>query len=344
MRKNRDYRAIALPGEGIGLEIVPAAIAVLQRVGKIHDFKVEIEYGKIGLPAYEKCGSYFPEVTEELCREADGIIFGAVSQGGLLELRKSFNFFANLRPIKIFPSLIDKSSLKPNIIAGVDILFVRELVSGIYFGKAKRNASDGYGYHTMFYRDREIGQIARVALQKARQRRGLLTVAHKENALPYLPWTELVTEEAKDFPDVTIEAMLVDNLAMQLVINPQHFDVILAGNLFGDILSDLGGALAGSIGLLGSASLNKQGFGMYEPIHGTAPAIAGKGIANPSGAIASVVMMLEQWGETAAAKSIQQAQNKILDLGYRTADLHPQGKEILVNTEELIELLLEELS
>jgi 3-isopropylmalate dehydrogenase/3-benzylmalate dehydrogenase len=342
---NQIYRAIALPGEGVGKEVVEAAVAVLEKVAQLKGFRVNIDYGLIGQPAWQKWGDYFPEATAQLCREADGIIFGAVSQGGLLELRKRFNFFANLRPIKTFPCLINKSSLKPEVIANVDILFVRELVSGIYFGASGREESDrgAYGYHTMLYYDSEIRQIARIALKKAQQRKGLLTVAHKENALPHLPWTKLVTEEAANFPNVTVEAMLVDNLAMQLVINPQHFDVIVAGNLFGDILSDLGGALVGSIGLLGSASLNYQGFGMYEPIHGTAPAIAGQGIANPLGAIASIIMMLEQWGEIDAANSIKQAQNNILEQGYRTPDLHPQGKEILVNTQQLVQLLLQEI-
>lgn len=340
------YKVVALPGEGIGTEVVPASLTILQKIAEIKGFAVNINYGLIGQPALEELGDYFPEVTAQLCQGTDGIVFGAVTKGGLLELRKRFDFFANLRPVKVFPSLIDKSALKPEKVAGIDILFVRELVSGIYFGASGRDENDRepYGYHTMSYRDREIKRIARIALQKAQQRRGLLTVAHKENALPCLPWTRLVQEEAQDFPDVVVEGMLVDNLAMQLVINPQHFDVIVAGNLFGDIISDLGGALVGSIGLLGSASLNSAGFGMYEAIHGTARAIAGKGIANPLGTIASVIMMLEQWGEIDAAQSLQQAKTRILKRGYRTADLNPQGQEILVNTEQLVDLFLQELS
>jgi isocitrate/isopropylmalate dehydrogenase len=226
------------------------------------------------------------------------------------------------------------------------MLIVRELVSGIYFGASGRASDDrgAYGYHTMCYYDDEIRRIARKALQQAQQRRGLLTVAHKENALPHLPWTRLVQEEATQFPDVTVEALLVDNLAMQMVLNPQRFDVILAGNMFGDILSDIGGALVGSIGLLGSASLNGDGFGLYEAIHGTAPDIAGKGIANPLGTLAACVLMLQQWGEMQAARRIIAAQDQILAKGYRTADLSPQGGEIFVNTEVLVELLLEELS
>lgn len=340
----RQYRIVALPGEGIGPEVVEASLQILHSIARLNNFSVKVDYGAIGETALSTFGKFCPEATIQLCEGSDGIIFGAVSKGGLLELRKRFDFFANLRPVRTFDSLLDKSSLKSEQLKAVDILFVRELTSGIYFGAARRGEDEkgAYGYHTMHYHDWEIRRIARVALQKANNRRGLLTVAHKENALPYLPWTRLVTEEAKAFPGVVIEPMLVDNLAMQLIINPQNFDVILASNLFGDILSDIGGAIVGSIGLLGSASLNERGFGMYEAIHGTAPDIAGKGIANPLGTLAGVVLMLEQWGEKEAAKSIIQAQERILAKGYRTADLAPQGNEILVNTAELVKLFIQE--
>ncbi|NJK48879.1 3-isopropylmalate dehydrogenase [Candidatus Gracilibacteria bacterium] len=343
---SRQYCVVALPGEGIGPEVVEAALKILYSVARLNGFSVKVDYGAIGNPAYTILGSFCPEATRQLCEGSDGIIFGAVSKGGLLELRKHFDFFANLRPVRTFDSLLHKASLKAEKLKAVDILFVRELTSGIYFGASRRDEDEkgAYGYHTMQYYDWEIRRIAKVALQKANNRRGLLTVAHKENALPYLPWTRLVTEEAKAFPEVVIEPMLVDNLAMQLVTNPQHFDVILASNLFGDILSDIGGAIVGSIGLLGSASLNTSGFGMYEAIHGTAPDIAGKGIANPLGTLAGVILMLEQWGEKEAARSLIQAQEKILANGYRTADLAPQGEEILVNTAELVELFIQELT
>ena len=303
---NHQYRIAALPGEGIGLEVVEATLAILQQLAIKHNFQLQIDYGTIGQPAFERYGSFFPEATYRLCSQADGILFGAVSNGGLLELRKEFDFFVNLRPVKTHPSLSDNSNLKSNYLAEIDILFVRELVSGIYFGSSGRCQDDlgGYGYHTMQYYDWQIERIAKMALDKARTRRGLLTVAHKENALPCIPWTKLVGKVAREYPDVKIEPMLVDNLAMQLVINPQHFDVVLAGNLFGDILSDLGGALVGSVGLLGSASLNSLGFGLYEPIHGTAPDIAGKNQANPMGTVASAMMMLEQWGEMDAVESL----------------------------------------
>ncbi|MGL5834236.1 MAG: isocitrate/isopropylmalate dehydrogenase family protein [Waterburya sp.] len=339
------YSVAVLPGEGIGLEVVEATMTILHQVALKHDFQLQVDYGEIGEPAFEQYGVYFPEITAQICSKVDGILFGAVSKGGLLELRKKFDFFVNLRPVKTFPSLIHKSSLKSNCLSGVDILFVRELVSGIYFGASGRGEDEqgSYGYHTMHYYDWQIKRIAQVALDRASKRKGLLTVAHKENALPHLPWTKLTLEVAQAYPNVTVEPMLVDNLAMQLVINPQRFDVILAGNLFGDILSDLGGALVGSVGLLGSASLNESGFGLYEPIHGTAPDIAGKNQANPLGTLASAMMMLEQWGEYDAVKSLQQAWDNILAQGYRTYDLYSQDKETLVATHELVNLFLENL-
>ena len=340
------YRIVAIPGEGIGPEVVEASLQILQHVAKIEGFTLRVDYGWLGATAFLQMGSYFPQATVQLCDGANGIVFGAVSQGGLLELRKHYDFFCNLRPIRIIDSLVHKSSLRPEKVQGLDILIIRELVSGIYFGPAGRSSDEkgAYGYHTMLYYDEEIRRIARIALQKAQERRGLLTVAHKENALPHLPWTRIVQEEAIKFPGVVVEPMLVDNLAMQMVLNPQRFDTVLAGNMFGDILSDIGGALVGSIGLLGSASLNADGFGLYEPIHGTAPDIAGKGIANPLGTLAACVLMLQQWGEVEAAQRIMTAQEQVLSEGYRTADLFPQGSEILINTEKLIDLLLEKLS
>lgn len=341
----KSYRVVALPGEGVGVEVVAAALQVLDWVAQHQGFSVQVEQALIGKPAFKIYGEYFPEVTAQQCEGADGILFGAVSQGGLLELRKRFDFFANLRPIYPCPELLHRSALKPEKLQGVDILFVRELVSGIYFGTSGRSkdAQGEYGYHTMQYYDWEIRRVAKVALQQARQRRQLLTVAHKENALPQISWTRIVREEAEAFPEVIVEPMLVDNLAMQLVMQPKQFDVILAGNLFGDILSDIGGALVGSIGLLGSASLNAAGFGLYEPIHGTAPDLAGKGIANPFGAINSLVLMLQQWGETAAAKLITTAQAQFFAKGYRTADLLSHEGETLVNTEQCVKYLIEEL-
>jgi 3-benzylmalate dehydrogenase len=339
------YRLVALPGEGIGPEVVDAALTILQHLSQLYGFSVQVDRGLIGQPALAKQGSYFPETTAQLCQGADGILFGAVSQGGLLELRKRFDFFANLRPIRPSPSLFRASPVKPEMLQSVDILIVRELTSGIYFGPSGRSsdANGSYGYHTMRYADSEIRRIAKVALQKAADRRQHLTVAHKENALPCLPWTRLVQEEAEAFANITVEPMLVDNLAMQLVMNPRRFDVILAGNLFGDILSDIGGALVGSIGLLGSASLNANGFGLYEAVHGTAPDLAGRGIANPLGTLAAVDLMLQQWGEAAAADRLRQVQEQLLADGYRTIDLSPQAGDKVVKTQELVELFLQAL-
>lgn len=349
------YRIVAIPGEGIGPEVVAAALTVLRQVATLEGFSLQVDEGWLGAAALAEFGSALPTATIERCEGADGIVFGAVSQSGLLELRKQFDFFCNLRPVRVLDSLQHQSSLRPEKIQGLDLLIVRELVSGIYFGPAGRgmDAQGAYGYHTMRYSDDEIRRIARQALQQAQQRRGLLTVAHKENALPQLPWTRLVQEEAAAFPGVMVEPMLVDTLAMQMVAQPQRFDVILASNLFGDILSDIGGALVGSIGLLGSASLNADGFGLYEAVHGTAPDIAGQGIANPLGLLAACVMMLQQWGEDHAADRILTAQNRVLAQGYRTPDLcsahldstHSVAptREIKVNTQTLIDLLLAEL-
>ncbi|MDJ0728713.1 MAG: 3-isopropylmalate dehydrogenase [Crocosphaera sp.] len=340
------YGIVAIPGEGIGPEVVEASLTILQQVANLEGFALTVDYGLLGGVALEQLGTAFPPETINLCQNADGIVFGAVNQGGLLELRQHFDFFINLRPIRTDQSLLHTSSLRPEKVQDLDLLIVRELVSGLYFGAAGRGTDEKgeYGYHTKHYYDREIRRIARVALEKAQHRRGLLTVAHKENALPHIPWTKLVQEEAVNYDNVTVSPMLVDNLAMQLVLNPQQFDVILAGNMFGDILSDIGGALVGSLGLLGSASLNEQGFGLYEAIHGTAPDIAGKGIANPLGTLNACVLMLQQWGENKAAQRILKAQQRLLEKGYRTPDLHRKQEEIKVNTATFVDLLLEELS
>lgn len=339
------YGVVALPGEGIGPEVVSAALRVLDKISEIFDMSLTVETGVIGESAFEKTGNYFPPETAVLCEGSDGILFGSVSKGGILELRKHFDFYANLRPISIHRNLLNKSSLRPELVKELDILFVRELASGIYFGESSRaeDCHGMYGYHTMRYYDWEIRRVAKVALRLARQRRRHLTVVHKENALPHLHWSRLVNEEAGQFDDVNVKTILVDNLAMQLVRQPSQFDVILAGNLFGDILSDIGGALTGSIGLLASASLNDSGLGLYEAVHGTAPDIAGKGIANPLGMINAVELMLQQWGEYPAAQKLHKAIDDVLSKGYRTFDLNPQGQEILVSTNEITDLIVKEI-
>lgn len=332
---SRNYRVVALPGDGIGPEVVEASLIILQELAESEGFDLSIDSGCIGQVAQERFGTSLPSETLALCEEADGIVLGAVTQGGLLELRQHFDLFINLRPVRPSPSLFPLSPLKAHCLQDVDLLFVRELVSGIYFGEAGRGTdeSGAYGFHTMRYYDTEIRRIARIALGYAQRRRKFLTVAHKENALPCLPWSQLVKEEAQAFPEVTISTMLVDNLALQLVRSPQKFDVILAGNLFGDILSDIGGAIAGSIGMLGSASLNYHGFGLYEPVHGTASDIAGKKLANPLGTLAAIILMLQQWGEDQAAQRLLTIQETLLAQGYRTADLVQDSQPSLTTKE-----------
>ena len=345
---DRHYRIVALPGEGIGPEVVEAGLSILAAIAQSSNFTVTVDRAWIGEPARQKFGIPLPPETIQLCEGSDGIVFGAVTKGGLLELRRHFDLFANLRPVCPSPRLLSASPIKAELLQDVDILFVRELVSGIYFGESGREVDSlsGYGFHTMRYADMQIRRVAKVALSYAQTRRRRLCVAHKENALPMIPWTQLVQEVAADFPDVAVEPMLVDNLAMQLVMRPQAFDVVLAGNLFGDILSDLGGAIAGSIGLLGSASLNANGFGLYEPIHGTAPDIAGQGIANPLGTIAGIILMLEQWDEKVAAHRLRSIQADLLEKGYRPPDLM-QAKSATpqqcVNTRELVDLFIAEI-
>ena len=341
----KQYKVTALPGEGIGPEVVASALQVLEHVAKLERFELDIQIGIIGNEAFKQTGNYFPAETANLCRDSDGILFGSVEKGGLLELRKEFDFFCNLRPVRAYEPILSRSSLKSHHLVGLDILFIRELVSGIYFGEAKRGTDQvgSYGFHTMKYYDEEIRRIARVALTKASERRGVLTVAHKENALPLIPWGEIVLEESLKFSTVRVHPMLVDNLAMQLVMNPSKFDVILAGNLFGDILSDIGGALVGSIGLLASASLNKDGFGMYEAIHGTAPDIAGKDIANPLGTIGAVELMLRQWGLEKAADRLYLAQQHVINQGFRTPDIKTTFTETSVGTAIFTQAIIDSL-
>ncbi|MGD1899872.1 MAG: isocitrate/isopropylmalate dehydrogenase family protein [Phormidesmis sp.] len=349
----RHYRIVALPGEGIGPEVVEATATILRALADQAGFTLTIDYALIGMPAQQAFGTSLPSETLQICEGSDGILFGAVTQGGLLELRKHFDLFTNLRPVRPSPSLLSASPIKADRLNHVDLLFVRELVSGIYFGEAgrERQQQNAYGFHTMRYADEEIRRIARVALQQAQTRRQHLTVAHKENALPHLPWSRLVASEAEAFPAVTVEPMLVDNLAMQLVSRPGDFDVVLAGNLFGDILSDLGGAIAGSIGLLGSASLNADGFGMYEAVHGTAPDIAGKGIANPLGTLAGATLMLKQWGEKQTAETLITIRENMLAQGYRTHDLRPAadttasaGQPLkIVTTSEVVDFFITQI-
>jgi 3-isopropylmalate dehydrogenase/3-benzylmalate dehydrogenase len=337
------YRIVALPGEGIGPEVLEASLRVLDRLCALEGLSVEVERALIGQPAIDAMGEALPPQTIRLCREADAILFGAVARHGILEIRREFDFYINLRPIRVPAGLAKHSALRPELAAGVDMVIVRELASGIYFGPSERGQDErgAYGSHAMKYYDFEIRRIARHALQLARKRSGRLTVAHKENALPKIKWQELVAEEARQFPDVEVKGMLVDSLAMELVRQPKRFDVILAGNLFGDILSDLGGAITGSLGLLPSASLNDAGLGLFEPVHGTAPDIAGKGIANPMGMLSSVEMMLEHWNCTTAADRLRRALDLAVERGICTPDMPVSGTRGAASTDETADAIAE---
>lgn len=333
-----------LPGDGIGPEVTREAIKVLRAVALRFNLTLEFREAVIGGTAYEATGTPLPDVTLALCRQADAILFGAVGgprwdslprkvrpEQGILALRKALDLYANLRPAKLFAALTDASTLKPEVIQGVDLLVVRELTGGLYFGQPKgiQPVPEGErGVDTLIYTTPEIQRIARMGFEAAGRRRKHLTSVDKANVLATSElWRRVVTEMGTAFPDVRLDHMYVDNAAMQLVRQPASFDVIVTENTFGDILSDQAAMLTGSIGLLPSASLG-TGAGLYEPIHGSAPDIAGQDRANPIAAILSAAMLLEyslQVGSAAAA--IQAAVGQILDQGYRTPDLQQVGTQ-----------------
>jgi 3-isopropylmalate dehydrogenase len=329
-----------LPGDGIGKEIVAQAIRVLRGL----ELPLELEEAPVGGAGYEAAGDPLPEATLALAREADAILFGAIGgpqydalprdqrpERGLLRLRKELGLFANLRPAHVFPELAAASSLKPELVAGLDILIVRELTGDIYFGEPRGITTlpggEREGVNTMRYRESEIRRIARVAFAAARKRGRKLCSVDKANVLETTElWKQVVTETGKDFADVALSHMYVDNCAMQLVRNPGQFDVIVTGNLFGDILSDEASMLTGSIGMLPSASMDEKGKGLYEPIHGSAPDIAGMGVANPLATILSAAMMLRySLGRAAEADRLEAAVRKVLQQGLRTADIYTDG-------------------
>jgi len=329
-----------LPGDGIGREITAQAVRVLRRL----ELPLELEEAPVGGAGYEAAGDPLPEATLRLARAADAILFGAVGgpqydalprdkrpERGLLRLRKDLGLFANLRPAQVFPELAQASSLKPELVAGLDLLIVRELTGDIYFGEPRGISSlpggEREGVNTMRYRESEIRRIARVAFEAARRRGRRLCSVDKANVLETTElWKQVVTEVGKDFPDVQLNHMYVDNCAMQLVREPKQFDVIVTGNMFGDILSDEASMLTGSIGMLPSASLDERGKGLYEPIHGSAPDIAGKGVANPLATILSAAMMLRySLGRAAEADRLEAAVRKVLQQGLRTADIYTDG-------------------
>jgi 3-isopropylmalate dehydrogenase len=333
-----------LPGDGIGTEIVAEAVKVLN----VLDLKFEMETALVGGAAYDAHGHPLPESTLKLAKEADAVLFGAVGdwkydtldrplrpEQAILGLRKNLGLFANFRPAICYPELVNASSLKPELVSGLDILIIRELTGDIYFGqpRGRRVSPDGAfagaeeAFDTMRYTRTEVERIARVAFEAARKRSKRVTSVDKANVLETFQfWKDIVIEVHKDYPDVALDHMYVDNAAMQLVKEPKRFDVVVTGNMFGDILSDEASMLTGSIGMLPSASLNASNQGLYEPSHGSAPDIAGKGVANPLATILSAAMMLRfSLKQEAAAVRIEDAVKKVLAQGLRTGDIYSEG-------------------
>ncbi len=337
-------RILVLPGDGIGPEIVAEAVKILHALQRDDGLDVTLEEGLLGGCAVDATGEPYPARTQAQARAADAILLGAVGgprydslprpqrpERGLLAIRKDLNLFANLRPAVVFPQLADASSLKPEVVAGLDILIVRELTGDVYFGEPRgietRNG-ERVGINTMIYSESEIRRIAHVAFQAARKRQGRLCSVDKMNVLETTQlWRDVVCEVAAEYPDVALSHLLVDNAAMQLVRNPKQFDVMVTGNLFGDILSDEASMLTGSIGMLPSASLDADGKGLYEPIHGSAPDIAGRGVANPLATILSLGMMLRySLGRADLAERVEAAVSRVLGQGLRTADIARPGE------------------
>lgn len=332
-----------LPGDGIGPEIVREAVKVLEALKANHGLDIEMTEGAIGGAGYDAAGDPLPAETLALAKASDAILLGAVGgpqydtldrplrpERGLLRIRKELNLFGNLRPALLYPELAEASSLKPEVVSGLDMMIVRELTGDIYFGQPRgieeRNG-ERVGFNTMLYSESEVRRVAHVAFDIAMKRNKKLCSVEKANVLECSElWKEVVIEVGKEYPEVELSHMYVDNAAMQLVRAPKQFDVIVTGNIFGDILSDAASMLTGSIGMLPSASLDENNKGMYEPIHGSAPDIAGKDIANPLATILSVSMMMRYtFGEEAQAQRIDDAVAKVLADGYRTVDIYSEG-------------------
>lgn len=336
-----------LQGDGIGPEIIGQAVKVLDKLIE-QGLDARYEYGLLGGSAYDAHGSPYPEATQTLCRKADAVLLGAVGgpqydnlersvrpERGLLAIRKDLNLFANLRPAILYPELANASTLKPEVVSGLDILIVRELTGDIYFGEPRgiRTLENGEkeGYNTMKYSESEIRRIAKVAFEAAQKRGKKLCSVDKANVLETTEfWKQIFNEVAAQYPDVELTHMYVDNAAMQLVKAPKQFDVIATGNIFGDILSDQASMLTGSIGMLPSASLNDTGKGLYEPSHGSAPDIAGQNKANPLATILSLAMLLRySLNDEARATQVEQAVQKVLQQGLRTGDIFEQGTTLV---------------
>jgi 3-isopropylmalate dehydrogenase len=342
-----------LPGDGIGPEIMAEAVRVLQSL----DLGFEMEEALLGGCAVDATGDPYPEATRQKAQAADAVLLGAVGgpkwdrnpreqrpESGLLGIRKHLGLFANLRPAILYPELANASTLKPEVVAGLDILIVRELTGDIYFGQPrgiKMRDGERFGFNTMHYTESEIRRILRVAFEAARKRNRKVCSVDKMNVLECTQlWRDVATETAPDYPDVELSHMLVDNAAMQLVKNPRQFDVLVTGNMFGDILSDEASMLTGSIGMLPSASLDANSKGLYEPSHGSAPDIAGKGLANPLATILSAAMMLRYtFANEQAAARIEAAVKKVLAQGFRTGDIYESGTK-RIGTREMGDAVL----
>ena len=337
------HRVVLLPGDGIGPEITAVAKQLLEVVSTRHGFSLEFSEAPIGGSAIDATGEPLPASTLEACKAADAVLLAAIGsprfdslpreqrpESGLLALRSGMELFANLRPVKIVPALIGASSLRPEVVEGVDLMVVRELTGGIYFGQPKgRVQADGEerAFNTMTYSDSEIDRIARVAFKLAAERRGQLCSVDKANVLDVSQlWRDRVEGMKSDYASVDVSHLYVDNAAMQLVRDPRQFDVVLTGNLFGDILSDISAMLTGSIGMLPSASLGSEGPGLYEPVHGSAPDLAGQDKANPMAMVLSAAMMLRTGlKQNAAADDLERAVDRVLAAGFRTGDLMSEG-------------------
>jgi len=356
------FNLAVLPGDGVGPEVTNEAIKVLQTIGKRFGHSFNLDYGLVGGVAIDETGTALPADTLKMCQNCNAVELGAVGgpkwddpkakvhpEDGLLALRKRLGLFANLRPVKVLPMLIDSANLKPGVIKGVDFIFVRELTGGLYFARPKRQADtprQAGATDTMTYSEQEIERIVRVGFELARGRRKKLTSVDKANVLQSSRlWRQVATEVAEKYPDVELEHMLVDACAMRLIQNPTHFDVLVTENMFGDILTDEASMLAGSMGMLPSASLAgvpREGvniFGMYEPIHGSAPRRAGLNMANPIATILSIAMMLRySLGLTKEAQTVEAAVEEVLQQGYRTYDIMSEGK-VKVGTKEMGDLI-----
>jgi 3-isopropylmalate dehydrogenase len=344
----KTYRITLLPGDGIGPEIIAVSVDLLKKVGQQLDFSFEFQEALLGGAAIDATGSPLPADTLELCKNSDAVLLAAIGgykwdtlpndqrpERGLLGLRAGLELFANLRPASILPQLVDSSSLKREVVDGVDIMVVRELTGGIYFGQPRgiftSETGERRGVNTMVYTESEVERIGRVAFEAARKRRKKLCSVDKSNVLEVSQlWRDSMTKLAADYPDVELTHMYVDNAAMQLLRNPKQFDTIVTGNLFGDILSDAAAMLTGSIGMLPSASLGSSGPGLFEPVHGSAPDIAGQDKANPLAQVLSAAMMLRYGlNEPEAGDRLERAVLTVLDQGYRTGDIMSDGMTLV---------------